>query len=82
MSLKISIITPSYNQGEFIEQTIRSVVEDQNYDNIEYILNLTLNIMKIISKIFLIISILVLFSGTIFVTEYVPVRFSGRYFFT
>ena len=37
MSLKISIITPSYNQGEFIEQTIRSVVEDQNYDNIEYI---------------------------------------------
>tara|TARA_Y100001954_G_C15814997_1_gene607009 strand:+ start:90 stop:1094 length:1005 start_codon:yes stop_codon:yes gene_type:complete len=37
MSLKISIITPSYNQGEFIEQTIRSVVIDQNYNNIEYI---------------------------------------------
>mgnify|MGYP002032756357 CR=1 FL=1 len=37
MGLKISIITPSYNQGDYIEQTIKSVVEDQDYDNIEYI---------------------------------------------
>jgi glycosyltransferase involved in cell wall biosynthesis len=34
---KISIITPSYNQGQFIEETIRSVV-CQDYPNIEYII--------------------------------------------
>ena len=33
---RISIITPSFNQVEFLERTIRSVVE-QDYPNIEYI---------------------------------------------
>ena len=35
--LKISIITPVYNQVDYIEATIRSVIE-QNYPNLEYII--------------------------------------------
>ena len=33
---KISIVTPTLNQGEFLEQTMCSVL-DQNYPNLEYI---------------------------------------------
>ncbi len=33
---KISIVTPSYNQGMFVEETLRSVLL-QNYPNLEYI---------------------------------------------
>jgi glycosyltransferase involved in cell wall biosynthesis/Flp pilus assembly protein TadD len=35
-SCKISVVTPTYNQGTYIEQTIRSVI-DQEYPNFEHV---------------------------------------------
>jgi len=35
--LRISIVTPSYNQGQFIEETMRCILL-QGYSNLEYII--------------------------------------------
>ena len=52
MEIKITIVTPSFNQGQFIEETILSVL-NQTYKNIEYIVvdgGSTDQTMKVVNK--------------------------------
>ncbi len=55
--MKFSIVTPSFNQGKYIEQTIKSVVEQQGNFDIEYFVmdggstDNTVNILQKYSKL-------------------------------
>jgi glycosyltransferase involved in cell wall biosynthesis len=51
-AIKVTIVTPSFNQGQYIEETILSVL-NQTYSNIQYIIidgSSTDNTMEIVNK--------------------------------